>query len=98
MKYSIATFQLRVPRVFGGKHDADLSATRHENCVTDQKWVHLYDMMLTLFKGNGHCVTCDLAYMGDTMAQVSRNEWKVNMLGTIQSNRTGADIKPLVIR
>ena len=32
--------------------------------------------------------------MGDTMAQVSRNEWKVNMLGTIQSNRTGADIKP----
>ena len=28
------------------------------------------------------------------MAQVSRNEWKVNMVGTIQSNQTGADIKP----
>ena len=89
----LASYKLYT-RIYGGKHDADLSTTCHKNCVTDQKWVHLYDMMLTSFKGNGHCVTCDSAYMGDTMAQVSRNEWKVNMVGTIQSNRTSADIKP----
>ena len=45
------------------------------------------------FNGNGHCVTCDSAYMGDIIAQMARNEWKINMVGTIYSNRTGADIK-----
>ena len=45
------------------------------------------------FKGNGHCVTCALAYMGDIIAQVSRNEWKINMVGAIRSDQTGVDIK-----
>ena len=76
-----------------GEKDGDLSNTRHENVLTDQKWINLYDMMLTPFKGTGHCVTCDSAYMGDIIAQVSRNEWKINMVGTIRSNQTGVDIK-----
>ena len=46
--------------------------------------------------GNGHCVTMDSAYMGDIMAQIGRYEWLINLVGTIQSDRTGADIKPEV--
>ena len=33
----------------------------------------------------------DSAYMGDIMALIGRHEWKINMLGTVQENRTGAD-------
>ena len=33
----------------------------------------------------------DSAYMGDIMAQIGRFEWKINMVGTAQTNRTGAD-------
>ena len=37
----------------------------------------------------------DSAYMGDTMAQIGHHEWKVNMVGTAQMNRTGADVKTI---
>ena len=50
-------------------------------------------MMLPPFKGNGHYVTFDLAYMGDIIAQVSRNGWKINIVRTIQSSQMGVDIK-----
>ena len=33
--------------------------------------------------------------MGDIIAQVLRREWKINMVGTIQLDQTGADIKPV---
>ena len=79
--------------LWGGGKDGDLSNTRHENVLTDQKWINLYDMMLTPFKGNGHCVTCDSAYMGDIIAQVSHNEWKINIVGTIRSNQMDVNIK-----
>ena len=88
----LASYKLYA-RYYGGKPDGDLSNVRHENVLTDQKWINLYDMMLTPFKGNRHCVTWDSAYMGDIIAQVSRNEWKINMVRTIRSDRTGADIK-----
>ena len=29
--------------------------------------------------------------MGDIVALIGRQEWKMNMLGTAQENRTGAD-------
>ena len=58
--------------------------------VTLQKWVNLYDIMIDNFKGKGHCVTMDSAYMGDIMALSGRHEWKINMLGTAQENRTDA--------
>ena len=44
--------------------------------------------------GRGHYVTMDLAYMGDLMAQIGREIWKCNLLGTCQSNRVGAEIGP----
>ena len=77
-------------RVFGGKTDEDLNRW-HENTATLQKWIVLYNEMLGAFKGKGHCVTMDSAYMGDIMATIGRLEWKVNMVGTAQSNRVGAD-------
>ena len=49
--------------------------------------------MLDKFKGEGRCVTMDSAYMGDIMAQIGRQEWKMNMVGTTDKNRTGADVK-----
>ena len=58
-------------RCYGGQNDGDLSSTCHENCVSDQKFVNLFDIMLHLFKSQGRCVTCDPAYMSDIMAQIS---------------------------
>jgi len=31
--------------------------------------------------------------MGDIMAQIGRDEWKMNTVGTAKSNRTGANVK-----
>ncbi|KAL7527939.1 hypothetical protein ACHAWF_002369 [Thalassiosira exigua] len=86
----LATYKLHV-RVYGGSSDEDLSGT-HRNTASTQKWVNLYDDMLDEFKGNGHCLTVDSAYMGDIFAQIAREEWLVNVVGTAQSNRTGADV------
>ncbi|KAL3782167.1 hypothetical protein ACHAW5_001449, partial [Stephanodiscus triporus] len=38
-------------------------------------------------------ITMDSAYMGDIMAQVGREVWGMNMVGTVQCNRSGADTK-----
>ena len=51
----------------------------------------LFDTMLLLFCGKGHHVTCDLTYIGDDiMTQIACNIQRINMVGTIQSNQTGA--------
>ena len=46
--------------------------------------------MLEPFKGADRCVTMDSAYMGDIMAQVGCDEWKMNMVDTSMDNQTGA--------
>jgi len=58
--------------------------------------VNLQSILLDAFKGKGHCVTMDSAYMGDIMAQIGREEWKINMVRTAQSNRTGASVKDVI--
>ena len=50
----------------------------------------LYDFMLHPFKGKGHCVVIDSAYMGDAMCQVGQEVWGINMVGTCQTGCTGA--------
>ena len=45
--------------------------------------------MLASFMGRGHCLVMDSAYMGDVMALIGRFVWMINMIGTVQSNRTG---------
>ena len=87
----LASYKLHC-RVYGGSTDGDLNKT-HNNTATTQKWVNLYCGMLDEFKGNGHCCTMDSAYMGDIMGQIGREEWKMNFVGTAQSNRTGADVE-----
>jgi hypothetical protein len=72
-------------QTFGGKTSKDLQS-RHVNVVTTQKWVNLMSVLLNNFKGKGHCVTMDSAYMGDIMAQIGCKEWKMNLVGTAQSN------------
>ena len=47
--------------------------------------------MLDSFKGAGQCVTMDSAYIGYVMAQINREEWYMNMVGTVMDNRTGAE-------
>eukprot|EP00956_Cyclotella_meneghiniana_P038739 scaffold159386_cov22-Cyclotella_meneghiniana.AAC.1 len=86
----LATFKLQC-RVYGGKSDEGLK-DRHENTVNTQKWVNLYDIMLDSFKHKGMCCTCDSAYSGDILMQISREEWGINMLGTCQSNRSGGGL------
>ncbi len=57
-----------------------------------QKWVNLLLVILNAFKNNGHCVTMDSTYMGDIMVMTGRDVWRINMVSTLQVNRTGADI------
>jgi hypothetical protein len=80
----LSTYKL-FARVYGGKYDKDID--RHnKNTVTKLKMVSLYDFMLDPFKHNGHCVVMDLAYMSDAMCQVGREEWKINMVDTCQTD------------
>ena len=53
-------------------------------------------VLLDGYKRHGHCVMMDSAYMGDVMAQIGRDEWKINMVGTAQSNRTRANVKNII--
>jgi hypothetical protein len=62
----------------------------NEHMVTKLKMVSLYNFMLDPFKNKGHCVVMDYAYMSDAMCQVGREEWKINMIGTCQTDRCGA--------
>jgi hypothetical protein len=75
-------------RVYGGKGDEDINV-HNEHTATKLKMVSLYNLMLHPFKHKGHCVVMDSAYMGDAMCQVGRAEWGMNMVGTVQSSRTG---------
>eukprot|EP00956_Cyclotella_meneghiniana_P033550 scaffold96912_cov61-Cyclotella_meneghiniana.AAC.1 len=84
----LATFKLQC-RVYGGKADEGLDYVNKHTANT-QKWVNLYDEMFEEFKDNGMCCTLDSAYMGDILGQVAREEWKMNLVGTCQSDRTGA--------
>ena len=84
----LATYKLFV-RVYGGKQDTDLNR-RHPNTASVLKFVTLYSIMLESFVNKGHCLVMDSAYMGDVMALIGRHEWGINMVGTCQSNRTGA--------
>ena len=61
---------------------------KHNNTVTTQKNVTLLDTFLDVFKGKGHCVMMDSAYKGDTMGQIGQEKWKINMVGSAQTNRT----------
>ena len=75
-----------------GKTNEDLNVT-HCNTANTKKWVNPFDELLKKFKGEGHCVTMDSAYMGDIMAHIGWEECLINMVGTSQSNHTGADVK-----
>lgn len=55
-----------------GKHDGDIQG-RHEHTAKEAKFMNLFDIMLLLFCGKGHHVTCDSAYMDDIMAQIAQN-------------------------
>jgi hypothetical protein len=83
----LSTYKL-FARVYGGKGDEDINI-HNEHTATKLKMVSLYDLMLDPFKGVGHCVVMDSAYMSDAMCQVGREEWGINMVGTVQSSRTG---------
>jgi hypothetical protein len=90
----LATYKLHA-QMFGDKTDKDLQDC-HLNMVTMQKWVNLVLIILDNFKGKGHCVTMDSGYMGNIMAKIGREEWKLIMVGMSQSNRVGTDIKDVV--
>jgi hypothetical protein len=87
-KGDLATYKL-FARVYGGRYDEDMNV-HNEHTVTKLKMVSLYDFMLDPFKQKGHCVVMDSAYMSDAMCQVGREEWKINMVGTCQTDRCGA--------
>ncbi len=90
----LATYKLHA-WTFGGKTDEDLQHC-HINIVTMQKWVNLMSITLDNFKGKGHCITMDFAYMEDIMAQIGCKELQLNIVDTSQSNRVGTDIKDTV--
>ena len=50
-------------QTYGGKHDNDLQLQGcHSHTTGQQKFVNLFDIMLSSFQGKGHHITCDSAY------------------------------------
>ena len=90
MHGNLAAYKVQI-HVLGGASDGDLDKT-NKNTVTTQKWVNLLSLMLDSFKNNGHYVTMDSTYMGDIMAMIGCDVWHINMVGTAQANRTGANV------
>jgi hypothetical protein len=78
----LSTYKL-FARVYGGKGDKDINV-HNRHTATKLNIVSLYNLMLYPFKHIGHCVVMDSAYMGDAMCQVGREEWGINMVGTVQ--------------
>ncbi len=66
---------------------------RHKNCEMIQKRINLMLKMINEYKDEGRYVTMDSAYMGDIMAQIGREVWGMNMVGTVQCNQSGAPDK-----
>ena len=62
----LRSFKLHVC-TYGGKSDEDLSQTTLYTGTT-QKFINFLDKFLEDFKGKGHHVTMDSAYMSDTLA------------------------------
>jgi hypothetical protein len=87
-KGPLATYKL-FARVYGGEGDDDINR-RNQHTVTRLKTVLLFDFMLESFKGKGHSVVMDSAYMSDDMCLVGRYVWLFNFVGTVMANRTGA--------
>jgi hypothetical protein len=67
-KGPLATYKL-FARVYGGEGDDDINR-RNEHTATHLKTVSLFDFMLESFKGKGHSVVMDSAYMSDAMCLV----------------------------
>ena len=85
----LSTYMVRV-RTYGGRNDADLNK-KTSTTGTVQKFINLLDLFLEDFKGCGCHVVCDSAYMGELLAMVARDVWLINIIGTTQINRCGAD-------
>lgn len=69
-------------KCYDGAPDNDLSDYWHGNCVRNQQWIYLFDLMIKPFKGKGHII-CDPTYIGNIMTHIPNNEWKLIMVGTI---------------
>ena len=74
-----ALYKLHV-RTYGGKTNEDLCKTTDHTGMT-QKWINHLDKVLDDYKGKGHCVTMDSAYMGYILAKVGHYKWLMNMVG-----------------
>ena len=85
----LATFMIRV-RTYGGKSDETLKK-KTQSTGSVQVFINLLDEFLTVFKGRGCHVTMDSTYMGELLALVARQVWKVNVVGSTQTNRCGPD-------
>ena len=80
----LRTYKLFV-RVYGGRSDEDVE-TNQQNTTTLQMWLSLYDIMLGKYKGKGHRITMDSAYIVNTMAFIDRHKWKLNIVGAALEN------------
>jgi hypothetical protein len=87
-KGPLATYKI-FARVYGGDGDQDINR-KNPHTVTRLKMVSLFDFMLHAYKGKGHCVVMDAAYMSDAMCLVGQYYWLLNFVGTCMANRCGA--------
>ena len=77
-------------RTYGGATDQDL-CKKTKNIGTVQKYINLLALFLRNFMGRGCSCTMDSAYMGQLLAMLAREVWKINVVGTTQTNRCGPD-------
>ena len=74
--------------MYSGQGDTELKVI-HENTSSTLIWINLFNWLLEPFKGKGHSVVCDSAYMSDTLGMIGTVERGTNILGTCQTNCTG---------
>ena len=75
--------------VCGDKRKFDLNK-QHPDTASVSKHVSLQSIVIQSFTGRGCCLVMDIIHMGDIVALIARQVWQFNMVGTCQSNRTGA--------
>ena len=86
-----ATVNLHGPCPYLRRPERCRSKEKTSTTGTVQNFINLLSLFLEDFKSRGCHVVCDLAYMGELLAMVARDVWLINIIGTTQINRCGAD-------
>jgi hypothetical protein len=88
LKGNLADYKLHA-RTYGGESNKSLCA-KHKNTVTTQRICDAVGYFPQCIQEKRILCDDDSVYTGETLGQISQEEWKIIMVGTAQTNHTGA--------